>query len=54
MRALVAATLACALIRWGHLAEVRATVALLLVVIAVCTLEASPRTVRPAQSEVSR
>lgn len=54
MRALISIALACALFGWGQHAEVRSAVALLLVVITVSTLEASPRTVRPAQSEVSR
>lgn len=41
MRALFASALAVALFGWGHHAEVRSVVALLLVVVAVCTLEAS-------------
>lgn len=46
MRALFAASLGVALVGWGHHAEVRAVVALVLVVATVCMLEASPRSDR--------
>ena len=43
MRALFSSSLIAALVGWGHLPAVRAVVVLVLVVVVVCTLEASPR-----------
>lgn len=40
---MLASALVVALVGWGHFPAVRAVVVLILVVVSVCTLEASPR-----------
>ncbi len=54
MRALFPSALVVALVGWGHLPAVRAVVVLALVVVAVCTLEASPRSDPFEKSEGGR